>query len=389
LELKERVRVLAEKEFRPKTLEWDEKGEFAWENLHKLTAAGLSGLTIPKEYGGQGRSFLDLVVVLEELARNCHITAMILQMNLNGPPLFIRLYGTEAQKKRYLPEAVSGNIMYGTCYTEPHAGSALTDLETAAVVRNGQVIINGHKHMTTHGHVAKLYMVLARFGKTNSAKGLGLILVPRDAPGFRIVGVQQTMRGGNEAELEFKDCVVPAENVLVKGDPTSTEGFKKAIAGYNAQRVGNAAISVGLAQGAFELSVKYAKERRQFGRPIAEFQGIQWMLAEMATKIEAARCLVYRAAALAGDGLPPAYEASMAKLFANSMMLEEVVSRAVQIHGWKGYVKGYPVEWMYRAARGQSIAGGTVEMVKNYLGSAILGQKFSQRSPRNDKERVR
>lgn len=379
IELRQQVDALARKEFRPKALEWDTKGEFAWENLRKLTDAGLMGLTIPKEYGGQGRTFLDLIIALEQLAKHCHITAMILQMNLNGLPLYVRLYGTESQKRRFLPEAVSGNRMYGTCFTEFDAGSALTDLRTTATVQNGKVIINGQKHLTTHGHVAHWYLVLARFANTRGAKGIGLVLVPRDAPGVQIAGVEETMRGGNEAILEFSECSVPEENILVKGNPDNHDGFKKAINAYNAQRVGNAAISVGLAQAAFDLSVEHARNRKQFGKPIGAFQGIQWMLAEMATKIEAARGLVYRAAALAGDELPPSYEASMAKLFANDMMLKEVVDNALQIHGWKGYIKGNPIEWIYRAARGQSIAGGTTQMLRNYLGASVVGIKVHQR----------
>jgi alkylation response protein AidB-like acyl-CoA dehydrogenase len=380
LKLKKQVRALALKEFAPKALDWDSKGKFAWENLKTLSKAGLMGLTVPKKFGGQERGFLDLCVALEELAAHCHITAMILQMNLNGIPLFVRLYGTEEQKRRFLPEVPKGNKMYGTGYTEFDAGSALTDIKTAATIRGSKVVVNGTKHLTTHGHVAHYHMVLARFGKTKGPYGLGLVIVPADAPGFKIIGREETMRGGNEAIIAYKNCAVPVENILVEGKPDSKDGIKVAIDGYNAQRCGNAAISVGLAQGAFDLAVKHARERKQFGRPIGEFQGIQWMLAEMATKIEAARGLVYRAAALAGKGLPPAKETSMAKLFANDMMLLEVVSNSLQIHGWKGYIRGNPIEWIYRAARGQSIAGGTTQMLRNHLGAVITGLKTSQRA---------
>lgn len=380
LGLKERVRELAEREFRPKALEWDNRGEFAWENLQKLTESGLSGLTVPKEYGGPGGSFLDLVLCLEELAKVCHITSMILQMNANGLPLYVLLYGTAEQKRKYLPESVTGNLMYGTAFTEFEAGSDLTALKTAARVKGDKVIVDGQKHLTTHGHVAHHFLVLARFAKTKGAKGLGLVIVPKDTPGFKIAEVEQTMRGGNESVTEFHNCEVPIDNILVHGDPDSGEGFRKAINAYNAQRVGNAAISLGLAQGAFDLAVRHSRDRKQFGRPIGSFQGIQWMLAEMATKIEAGRGLVYRAAALAGDTLPPIYEASIAKLYTNDMMLPEVMHNAVQIHGWKGYIKGNPVEYMYRAARGQSIAGGTTQMVRNYLGGAITKLKSDQRS---------
>lgn len=379
-ELKQQVRELARREFAPRQLEWDESGEFAWDNLRKLSEAGLMGLTVPESYGGQGRPFFDLAIALEALAAHCHITAMILQMNLNGLPLFVRLYGNEEQKQRFLPEVPNGNKMYGTGYTEFDAGSALTDISTTAVVKGSKVVIDGIKHLTTHGHVAHYHMVLARFGNGRGAKGLGLVIVPSDAPGFEIVGREETMRGGNEAVIAYKNCEIPIENILVEGHPDSNEGFRKAIDGYNAQRCGNAAISVGLAQGALDLAIEHARERRQFGRPIGEFQGIQWMIAEMATKVEAARHLVYRAAALAKDGLPPVYETSTAKLFANDMMLQEVVSSALQIHGWKGYIRGNPIEWMYRAARGQSIAGGTTQMLRNYLGGHLLGLKTSQRA---------
>jgi len=378
--LKRKVHDLAVAEFAPRALEWDSTGEFAWENLRKLSDAGLMGLTVPQEYGGQGRPFFDLVIALEELAAHCHITAMILQMNLNGLPLFVRLYGNEEQKHRFLREVPTGNKMYGTGYTEFEAGSALTDIQTTAIIKGSKVVINGTKHLTTHGHVAHYHMVLARFGKCTGANGLGLVIVPNDAPGFSIVGREETMRGGNEAVVSYNACTVPSENILVEGHPDSKEGFKKAIDGYNAQRCGNAAISVGLAQGALDLAISHARERRQFGKPIGAFQGIQWMIAEMGTKVEAARALVYRAAALARNGLPPDYETSIAKLFANDMMLLEVVSNSLQIHGWKGFIRGNPIEWMYRAARGQSIAGGTTQMIRNYLGSKLLNIKTSQRA---------
>lgn len=379
-ELKEQVRELAAREFAPRQLEWDEKGEFAWENLRKLSDAGLMGLTVPKEYGGQGRPFMDLVVALEELAQHCHITAMILQMNLNGIPLYTRLYGTQKQKDWILPNVARGNLMYGTAFTEFDAGSALTDLKTTAQVQGDKVTINGVKHLITHGHVSHLFMVLCRFAGTKGAGGLGLVLVPAETPGFKKIGVEETMRGGNEAILEFKDCAVSVDNILIDGRDKSSGGFKGVIGAYNTQRVGNAAISLGLGQAAFDHAVKHARHRVQFGRPIGEFQGIQWMIAEMGTKIEAARGLIYRAAALAGDGVPPVRESSVAKLFANDMMLPEVVSNSLQIHGWKGYIRGNPVEWIYRAARGQSIAGGTTQMLRNLLGAEYTGLRTSQRT---------
>lgn len=370
VKLQEEIREFAASELTPKSLYWDDAKEFPWPNVAKMKELGLMGFTIPEQYGGAGRSYLDLCLVLEQLSRACHVSSMVVQMNLNGPPLFLRLYGTEEQKQRYLPMCASGDHILGTAFTEPGAGSALSDITTTAKLEGDQVVLNGGKHLVTHGHVASLFIVLTKFVDGPEGGNIGIALVERDTPGFSLVGVQETMRGGNEAILEFEDCRVPVDNILIDGR-MCTDGLKKVMEVYNAQRLGNAMISVGLMQSCLDDSIEYMKARHQFGRPIGDFQGLQWYLAEMHTLLEASRQLCYVGAARAGHSKPDGMDAALAKLMANGSV-ERVASLNVQIHGGGGYMKGSRAEWVYRAARGQSIAGGTLEVHKNLVAKFLL-----------------
>lgn len=370
LKLQEETHEFAVAELAPKAMHWDDVKEFPWPNVAKMKELGLMGLTVPKEYGGAGRSYLDLCLVLEQLSRSCHVSSMVVQMNLNGAPLFLRLYGTEEQQRRYLPMGGAGDHIFGTAFTEPDAGSALPHITTTATVKGDEVVINGGKHLVTHGHVASLFIVLVRFVDDSGDGNVGLVLVERETPGFSLVDVQETMRGGNEAILKFEDCAVPVDNILIDGRARS-DGLKKVMEAYNAQRLGNAMISVGLMQSCVDDSIDRLKTRKQFGKPIAEFQGLQWYLAEMNTLLEASRQLCYVGAARAGYGVPGGMDAALAKLMANGSV-ERVASLNVQIHGGAGYMKGNRAEWIYRAARGQSIAGGTLEVHKNLVAKFLL-----------------
>ncbi|HET7874444.1 MAG TPA: acyl-CoA dehydrogenase family protein [Methylomirabilota bacterium] len=363
-----RARELADTVFRERAARWDAQEEYPWDNVKDLVHAGLMGLTVPREHGGLGGSVLDVILVIEEAARACGVTARIVVEGSLGVVGALAAYGTEAQKRRYFPWVLQGEKP-AIAITEPEAGSAATDLRTTAEEAPEGYTLRGEKRWITGAGTSRLYLVYCRMGLAPGAEGIGGVFVERDTPGFRVGERDRTMglRGIPEGRLYFEGCRVPRENVLV-GPP---DGFKKLMQAYNGQRLGAAAVALGLAQGAYELALGYATQRRQFGRPIADFQGIRWKLAEMAIKLDAARLLIYRAAANAGRGFPDALEAAKAKTFA-AEMAQEVTNQALQIHGAAGYGRALPLERMVRDARMFAIGGGTVEMMRNLIADRIL-----------------
>jgi len=373
--LRARARELADGVFAERAARWDDREEYPWENVKDLVAAGFMGMTIPREYGGGDRPLLDVVLVIEEIARACGVTARIVVEGNLGVVGALRAYGTEAQKRRYFPWVLEGEKP-AIAITEPDAGSAATDLTTRAAEAPEGWSLTGHKRYITGAGTSRLYLVYARFGERAGAAGIGGVFVERDTPGFTI-GRREFMmglRGIPEGELHFAGCRVPRENVLVgPGD-----GFKKLMRAYNGQRLGAATVALGLAQGAYERALAYAVERRQFGRPIADFQGIRWKLADMAIKLDAARLLIHRAAARAGRGFPDALEAAKAKTFA-AETAQAVTSEALQIHGAAGYGRSLPLERMVRDARMFAIGGGTLEMMRNVIADGILPSRVSWR----------
>jgi len=373
--LRRRARELADTIFAARAARWDASEEYPWENVKDLVAAGLMGMTIPREYGGPDRPVLDVVVAIEEVARACGITGRIVVEGSLGVVGALKAYGTEGQKRRYFPWVLDGDKP-AIAISEPAAGWAATDLETRAEAAAGGYRLTGHKCWITGAGTSRLYLVFARFGGRPGAEGIGGLLVERDTPGFRI-GRRELMmglRGIPEGELHFEGCLVPRENLLV----APGDGFKRLMRAYNGQRLGAASVALGLAQGAYELALRHAAERRQFGRPIAEFQGIRWKLADMAITLDAARLLIHRAAARAGRGFPDALEAAKAKTFA-SEMAQEVTSQALQIHGAAGYGRSLPLERMARDARMFTIGGGTVEMMRNLIADHILPSRMDWR----------
>lgn len=318
--------------------------------------------------------------MLEELARVCFNTALVCQLYLNGPSRAIAVLGTEEQKERFLPGVARGEYFFSIAISEPDAGSATTDLKTTAVEDGDAYILNGTKSFITGGHLCTHALVFARFGDSKGAKGIGALIVERGMKGFEVGKPERKMggRGVAETELYFENCRVPKENVLVYGDPNSNEGFKKLMTSFGPERCGNAAMCVGLAQGAFEHALNYSRQRHQFGRPIMEFQGIQWKIADMATQIHAARLMVYQAAASGADGFPDPLKTAMAKLYANEMA-QRVTNEALQIHGHYGYTREFPLERMVRDARGFSLGGGTTEILRNTITAQVYGRTFSQR----------
>lgn len=380
--LRTRARELADSVFRERAARWDAAEEYPWDNVKDLVRAGFMGLTVPAAHGGGGGTVLDAVLVVEQVARACGVTARIVVEGNLGVVGALGAYGTEAQKRRYFPWVLEGEKP-AIAITEPEAGSAATDLATRADEAPGGYILTGEKRWITGAGTSRLYLVYCRMGTAPGARGIGGVLVERDAPGFRIGARDRTMglRGIPEGRLHLDRCHVPSDRVLV-GPP---DGFKKLMQAYNGQRVGAATVALGLAQGAFELALRYAGERRQFGRPIADFQGIRWKLADMAIKLDAARLLVYRAAAGAGTGFPDALEAAKAKTLA-AEAAQEITSQALQIHGAAGYGRALPLERMMRDARMFAIGGGTVEMMRNLIADRILSTRADFRqggSPRS------
>lgn len=374
--LRTRARALADSVVAERAARWDAHEEYPWDNVKDLVAAGFMGMTIPREHGGGDRPLLDVVLVIEEIARACGVSARIVVEGNLGVVGALRAYGTPAQQRRYFPWVLEGEKP-AIAISEPAAGSAATDLTTRVEESAAGFRLTGHKCWITGAGTSRLYLVYARFGGRAGAEGIGGVFVERDTPGFRI-GRRELMmglRGIPEGELHFEGCEVPRDNLLVgPGD-----GFKKLMRAYNGQRLGAATVALGLAQGAYEKALAYATQRRQFGRAIGDFQGIRWKLADMAIKLDAARLLIHRAAARAGRDFPDALEAAKAKTFA-AETAQEVTSQALQIHGAAGYGRSLPLERMVRDARMFAIGGGTLEMMRNLIADRLLPTRANWRA---------
>jgi alkylation response protein AidB-like acyl-CoA dehydrogenase len=374
-ELKQRARTLADAVFAERAPRWDEREEYPWDNLPDLVKAGFMGMTIPADYGGGDRPLIDVVLVIEEIARACGVTARIVVEGNLGVVGALRAYGSEAQKQRYFRWVLEGEKP-AIAISEPEAGSAATDLETRAEATPTGYRLHGKKRWITGAGTSRLYLVYARFDDVPEAEGIGGIFVEKDTPGFVIGPCDPMMglRGIPEGNLGFEGCEVPRENLLVgRGD-----GFKKLMRAYNGQRLGAATVALGLAQGAYERALAYATDRKQFGRQIAEFQGIRWKLSDMALRVDAARLLIHRAAVRAGKGFPDALEAAKAKTFA-AETAQQVTGEALQIHGALGYSRTIPLERMVRDARMFAIGGGTLEMMRNLIADHLLPTRVDWR----------
>jgi len=379
-EFRTTVRKFAVDAFAAKAAYWDEHEVFPAENRALLAKLGYLGLVIPEQYGGSGATIAHAAVFLEEIARVCFNTGLICQLALNGPSRAIEILGNNEQKSRWLPKCVTGEYMFGIGISEPGAGSAVTDLTTSVIDDGDAYVLNGQKAFCTGGAQATHVLVFARFGRTKDAKGIGALVVEKGLSGFEVGHPAPKMggRGVGEVELFFDNCRVPKRDVLVVGDTESTKSFRRLMSSFGPERVGNAAMCLGVAQAAFEQAVAYSKERQQFGRPICEFQGIQWKVADMATQIHAARLMIRHAATTLDDGFPRVKDATFAKLYANEMV-QRVTNEALQIHGHYGYTREFPLERMVRDARGFALGGGTVEILRNTLASLIYERGFDQR----------
>ena len=366
------VRDLARTEFAPKAMERDKTKEFPVDNLKKLGELGLMGMMVPPEYGGSGADTISYVVALAEVAYACASTAVVMSVHNSIVCESILRSGTEDQKKKYLPKLASGEILGAFALTEPNAGSDPSSQTTKAVFEGDRYVLNGTKRFTTTGKNAGLVIVTAKTDETARHKGISAILVERDTPGLTVGPLEDKMglRASDTADLIFEDCQIPAENRL----GNEGDGFLIAMTGLDGGRIGIAAQSVGVAQAAFDASVQYAREREQFGQSISKFQGLRWIVADMATEIEAARLMMLSAAEMKDNGENYTLQASMAKLFA-SEMVNRITAKAVQLHGGYGFTKEYPVERFYRDARVFTIYEGTSEIQRVVISNLIFRDK--------------
>lgn len=377
LKLKAAARELAESQFAAKAADVDRTEAYPVDNVKALTAAGFMGYTIPKEYGGRGGSYFEAALIIEEMARVCGATGRITVEANMGAISAVMQYGTEKQK-RLAAELVLAGDKPAICITEPNAGSAATEMTTRADKRGGTYVINGKKHWITGGGVSKLHLIFARvFDERGIEQGIGGFIALAGTPGLKVGKREPAMglRGIPETELIFEDLEVRDE-MLVLPPRGLRRGFADLINAYNSQRVGAGTVALGIAQGAFEHSLRFVKEREQFGRPIAEFQGLQWIVADMAVALNAARLSLHQAA-LSADPFPEPLLAAQAKIIA-SETANTVTNQALQLFGARGYSRNYPMERAVRDARMFTIAGGTAQVLRTLVASRVLDMKIPQ-----------
>ncbi len=366
--MRKMVRDFAESEIAP-FIERMEEGEFPRHLLKKMGELGLMGIPIPEKYGGAGMDFTSYIIAIHELSRVSATIGVILSVHTSVGTNPILYFGTEEQKKKYVPKLASGEYLGAFCLTEPSAGSDAASLKTRAVLDGDYYRLNGSKVFITNGGEADTYIVFARTGEGERSKGISAFIVEKDTPGF-IIGKDEKkmgLHGSRTVQITFEDAMVPKENLLGE----EGEGFKIAMANLDVGRIGIAAQSLGIAQAALEHAISYAKERHQFGKPIAANQGIGFKLADMATQVEAAELLTYRAAYLRQNGLPCGKEASMAKLFASQAAMD-VSTEAIQVYGGYGYTKDYPVERFFRDAKVCQIYEGTSEIQRLVISKHLM-----------------
>ena len=367
----ETVRRFTREQLAPGALKRAHDPRFPFDVAELMAKQGLMGITLPESDGGQGGTLMDAVIAIEQVAAECPRSADVVQFGNFGPIRTFAEYGTETQKSRWLSELLAGRMVMSLGMTERDAGSALTDLKTSARADGTHYVLNNSKVFSTFSPDAQIFLVYVRFGPGPS--GIGSVLIERGTPGFSIGSPSAFVSDEEWCELHFKDCRIPGENVLL-----GPGGFKKQMAGFNVERLGNTARSLACGRYAFNAARDYAAKREQFGRPLCEFQGLQWKFADMAIKLDGAQLLLYRAAANADRGLPSAYETAVAKAACNQAGFE-VASEAVQIMGALGYSRETLVEYCMRRTRGWMIAGGSIEMLKNRIAEHVFDRRFEQR----------
>lgn len=372
LAVQEVARGFAEKKLKPRAEEFDSESKMDMSLLQEMGELGLMGITLPEEYGGSGMDTMSYVIASEELAKGCasHAAVIGLHNSLYGYPLVE--FGTEEQKKKYLPGICSGEQVGAFALTEPGAGSDAASVTTTYTKKEGGYVLNGTKIFITMGAVADSVIVFATAKKGSGPKGISAFIVDKGTEGFEIGTIEKKMglKASPTTELIFSDCLVPAENLLGR----EGKGFRVAMSTLDGGRVSCGAMAVGIAQAAFEVALKYSKEREQFGKPISAFQAIQFHLADMAMMIENARLIVYKAAWLKDQGKPYSLEAAFAKLYASEISTH-VTHRAVQVLGGYGYIRDYQVERMYRDARVTELFEGTSEVQRLVIARHLLTKR--------------
>ncbi len=367
--LRQTVREFAEAEMRPHVMEWDETQHFPMDLLPKLADLGLMGIQFDEQYGGSGMSAVDYCICIEELSRVCPAIALSVAAHNGLCTAHINMFGSDAQKQTYLPRLVKGEVLGAWGLTEASAGSDAAGMRTTATRQGECWVLNGSKNFITHGAIGGVMVVMAITDRTKGHRGISAFVVEHGTPGMS-AGKKENklgMRASDTSEVVFQDCRVPASQMLGEAG----QGFINTLQVLDAGRIGIAALSVGLAQGAYEAARRYAKERRQFGQPIAAFQAIQWKLADAATRIEASRLLTYRAAFMKDRGQRMTRESAMAKLYASETAVK-VADDCVQIHGGYGFVKDYPAEKYFRDVKLLTIGEGTSEIQRLVIARQLL-----------------
>jgi butyryl-CoA dehydrogenase len=367
--VKQMVREFAENEVKPIAAEIDVTERFPMENVEKMARYHMMGIPFSTEFGGAGGDSISYAITVEELSRVCGTTGVIVSAHTSLCAAPIDAFGTPAQKEKYLVPLAKGEKIGAFGLTEPNAGTDASGQQTTAYLDGDNYILNGSKIFITNGGVADTFVVFAMTDKSQGTRGISAFIVEKDFPGFSIGKVEEKLgiRASSTTELVFENCIVPKENLLGK----EGKGFGIAMKTLDGGRIGIAAQALGIAQGALDEAVAYMKERKQFGKPLAAFQGLQWMVAEMDVKVEAARLLVYKAAYRKDNKLPYTVDAARAKLFASEVAME-VTTKAVQIFGGYGYTKEYPVERMMRDAKITEIYEGTSEVQRMVIAGNIL-----------------
>lgn len=365
------IREVVQNEFKPRSQQFM-GGEFPWPNIRRLGEMGILGMAVPKAYGGMELGVFDTALVLEEIAKGCYVTAMAVLGEVGTQTRIIATYAPEPLKQRLLPGVARGEHLLSICMTEPHAGTDVGAYKSNVEVRSGKLLLNGEKSLVSRAEEASAFVVFARVDGQQGRDGIGCVLVDRQTPGLTHVSRSHSMGGEFLHTIRFENCELPEENLLL--GPGS---LKRLLSAFNTQRCLNPAISLGIAEGAFSEALSYARSRIAFGRPIGEFQGMRWKLADMWREIEAARGLLYRACASA-DPFPDPLLAATAKIFCNEMSVR-VTSEAIQVFGGYGFTDEYPVSRMYRAARYGSLGGGTSETLRDLIGKRLVAEEDTDR----------
>ena len=367
--LKKSVREFAEREIAPYVMEWDEKSEFPLQTVKELGKLGLMGIIFPQEYGGAGSGYVEYVIAVEELSRVDGSVGIIVAAHNSLCSNHIYVAASEEQRRKYLPKLTTGEFIGAWGLTEPGSGSDAGSARMTAHRKGNEWVLNGTKTFITNGHYADLCVVIAVTDKTAHTHGLSAFIVEAGTKGFR-AGKKENklgLRASDTAELIFEDCVIPAANLVGK----EGDGFVDSMRVLDGGRISIAALSLGIGQGAYEAALNYSKERKQFGKAIADFQAIQWKLADMATELEAARLLTLRAADMKDKGMKTTQESSMAKLYASEVAVR-CANEGVQIHGGYGFIKDYPAEKYYRDVKLCTIGEGTSEIQRLVIARQLL-----------------